>query len=114
MKFAYFPGSIGVATLLFNHGLEQGAGLPRTDSLNGYGSDGSKQLRDFLGIGDFGVVVFGVGVDQGKHEERVSTTERDADVGRIPQKPATTIVWRQTGPRRAYEIECAAIPLPHK
>jgi hypothetical protein len=60
-------GLIGVATILFDNGIEQKPGLASANRLDGNLGDGCKQLRDFLRIGDLGVFVVGVGVNERKH-----------------------------------------------
>jgi len=58
---------VRILTILLDNGLEQELGLPHADRLDGDSGNGSEQLCDFLGIGDFCVVV-GVGVDQSEHK----------------------------------------------
>lgn len=58
---------VRVLAVLFDDSIEKLSCLPRTDCLDGNRGDGSEQFCNFLGISNFGVVVFGVGVDQSEH-----------------------------------------------
>jgi hypothetical protein len=62
---------IGIAPLLFNNGLEEFAHIGGANGFDCHGRYGRKQLSDFLGVGDFGVVFVGVCVDKSEHDARL-------------------------------------------
>jgi hypothetical protein len=68
---------VRLAPVLLHHRIEQHSALVGAYGLDGYLRNSREQLGDFLGIGDFGVIVFGVGVNQGKHGKAPPRQPRD-------------------------------------
>lgn len=64
---------VGVPAVLFDHGVEKLSGLGGAYGLDGHGGNGSEEFRDLLGIGDFGIVIVCVGIDQSKHDTRLQS-----------------------------------------
>lgn len=60
-------GLIHVCPALLDHCVKQLAGLLCAYGLNADCGNGGEKLGYFLGIGDFGFVVF-IGIDEGEHE----------------------------------------------